>query len=47
MPDFDRDVGFAADANDLVERGHNPVAFAPHMSGVDAAQPGRLARQGD
>ena len=38
MPDFDRDVSFAADADGFVERGNDGIAFAAHMRGVDAAE---------
>ncbi len=47
MPDFDGDMSFAADADGFVERGNDGVAFAAHVSGVDAAELGALGGESD
>jgi hypothetical protein len=47
VPDFDGDVGFSADAHSFVEGSHDGVAFAAHVSSVDATQLGSFTCQCD
>src|SRR6266704_366566 len=47
MPDFDRDMGLAADAQGLVEGRQNAGAFVAHVGGVNAAELGSFPRESD
>jgi hypothetical protein len=47
MPDLDRDFRFAPDAERLVERGCDGVAFIANVGSIDAAGLCRLRRQRD
>ena len=47
MPDFDRDVSFAADPDGFVDGGNNRIAFAAHVRGVDAAELCALGGESD
>ena len=47
VPDFDRHVAFAPDAQGFVDRGQDGIALIAHMGGVDAAEFRRLRSQGD
>jgi hypothetical protein len=38
VPDFDGDVGFAADAQGFIDGGEHGVAFVAHVGGIDAAE---------
>ena len=43
VPDFDRDVRFAANANGFVNGGGDGRAFTAHVRGIDAAEFGGFA----
>ena len=47
MPDFDREVALAPDAQSFVDRGQDGIAFIAHVGGIDAAEFRRLRGQGD
>jgi hypothetical protein len=38
MPDFDRHVRFAANADGFVQRGNDRVALTTHVRGINAAE---------
>ena len=47
VPDFDRNVALAPDAQSFVDRGQNGIALVAHVRGVDAAEFRRLGGQRD
>ncbi len=47
VPDFDRNVALAPDAQSLVDRGQNGITLIAHVGGVDAAEFRRFGRERD
>ncbi len=47
MPDFDRNVAFASDAQSFVDRRQDAIALVAHVGGIDAAEFRRLRSQRD